>query len=70
MTKALHKALQIIAPHVGEGSQIFILDQGHYHKFRVEGENVKHIGSHSDAHIEGGRGCLSDGEKENTLLFT
>jgi len=66
MTKVLHKALQTIAPHVGEGSQIFILDQGCYHKFRVEDGNVRHIGTHSNSHIEVGRGCLSAYEAENT----
>ena len=69
MTNELHKALQVIAPHVAEGGQIFILDQGHYHKFRVVGGNVSHIGSHSNSHVEGGRGCLTDCKVENTLIF-
>jgi len=55
----LHKALESVAPHVGEGSQIFIHDKGNYHKFRVEGGRVRHTESHSSSHVEKGRGCLS-----------
>ena len=55
----LHKALETVAPHVGEGSQIFIHDKGNYHKFRIEGGRVRHTESHSSSHVEQGRGCLT-----------
>ena len=56
--EAIHRALMSIAPHVGEGSQIFIIDHGNYHKFRIEGGHVSHTESHSPVHIEKGRGHL------------
>ena len=58
MTKRIHKALEAVVPHVREGSQIFVLDNGSYHKFRVEGGKVAHTESHSSSHVEQGRGSL------------
>jgi len=59
MTEKIHKALETVAPHLGEGSQIFVLDGGHYHKFRVERGKVAHTETHSGSHVEGGRGPLN-----------
>lgn len=56
MTEKIHLALESIVPHVKEGSQIFILDGGKYHKFRVEKGQVSHTESHSSSHVESGRG--------------
>ena len=58
MTEEIHKALEALAPHVGEGSQIFIREGGNYHKFRIEGGQVAHRESHSSSHVEQGRGAL------------
>ena len=55
----LHKALQKVVPLVGEGSQIFVIDNGCYHKFRIEDGQVSHTESHSALHVENGRGCLA-----------
>ena len=59
MTKKLHQALEAIVPHVGEGSRIFVMDGGHYHKFRVEGGRMAHTETHSNDHVERGRGSLA-----------
>lgn len=59
MTEKLHQALEAIVPHVGEGSRVFVMDGGHYHKFRVEEGRVSHTETHSGAHVEKGRGSLS-----------
>ncbi len=56
--KKLHKALEAVVPHVDEGSRIFIIDKGHYHKFRVEDGRVAHTETHSNSHVEQGRGQL------------
>lgn len=60
MTKKnkLHKALEAVVPHVDDGSRIFIIDNGHYHKFRVENGRVSHTETHSNSHVEEGRGPL------------
>ena len=59
MTTKLHKALESVVPHVGEGSQIFILEGGVYHRFRVEEGRLSHTESHSGTHVEPGRGPLN-----------
>jgi hypothetical protein len=59
MTKKLHQALEAIVPHVGEGSRVFVMDGGHYHRFRVEEGRMAHTETHSSAHVEKGRGSLS-----------
>ena len=59
MTEKLHQALEAIVPHVGEGSRVFVMDGDHYHKFRVQEGRVSHTETHSDAHVEQGRGSLS-----------
>ena len=59
MSRKLHQALTAVVPHVGEGSQIFIIENGIYHRFRVEEGDVSHTGSHSSSHVEGGRGPLA-----------
>ena len=59
MTEKLHLALEAIVPHVEEGSRVFVMDGGHYHKFRVEGGRVSHTETHSSAHVEKGRGRLA-----------
>ncbi len=66
MSRKLHKALTAVVPHVGEGSQIFVVENGTYHRFRVEEGDLSHTGSHSSSHVESGRGPLADrkGEKE------
>ena len=64
MTRKLHKALEAVVPHVEEGSQIFIVDRGNYHRFRVEGGSVAHRSTHSSSHVEGGRGPLQGGKRE------
>jgi hypothetical protein len=56
--EAIHRALMSVVSHVGEGSQIFIIDEGNYHKFRVERGRVSHTESHSHVHVEKGRGQL------------
>jgi hypothetical protein len=56
--EALHRALMSLVSHVGEGSRIFIIDEGSYHKFRVEHGCVSHTESHTHAHVEKGRGQL------------
>jgi hypothetical protein len=56
--EAIHRALMSVAPHVGEGSRIFIIDEGNYHKFCVERGRVCHTESHSHVHVEKGRGHL------------
>ena len=58
MTTKIHKALEAVVPHVKDGSQIFILDGGNYHKFRVEQGQVSHTETHSSSHVEKGRGPL------------
>jgi len=58
MKRTLHEVLEELIPHVGDGCQIFIRDQGSYHKFRVVGGQVCHTESHSDSHVEKGRGAL------------
>lgn len=67
MTEKLHQALEAIVPHVGEGSRVFVMDKGCYHKFRVEGGRVAHTETHSEGHVEGGRGALRfpDDESES-----
>lgn len=70
MREKLHQALEAIVPHVGEGSRVFVMDGGHYHKFRVEGGRVAHTESHSKDHVEGGRGALrlpEDGGEGNSF---
>lgn len=68
MTEKLHQALESVVPHVGEGSQIFILEGGVYHRFRVEEGRVSHTGSHSGTHVEQGRGPLNGRcSREETL---
>ena len=57
-TKKLHQALEAVVPHVEEGSQIFVLDGSNYHRFRVEMGQVAHTETHSNSHVEKGRGCL------------
>lgn len=64
MTKKLHQALEAVVPHVQEGSQIFIVDGGNYHRFRVERGCVAHTETHSSSHVERGRGPLQTGRKE------
>ena len=59
MTKKLHQALEAIVPHVGEGSRVFVMDGGQYHRFRVEEGRVAHTETHSSAHVEKGRGSLT-----------
>jgi hypothetical protein len=59
MSEKLHRALEAIVPHVQEGSQVFVLDGGCYHKFRVEAGRVAHTETHSVRHVESGRGPLS-----------
>ena len=59
MTEKIHKALEAIVPHVQEGSRVFVLDGGCYHKFRVEEGRVAHTETHSEQHVEGGRGHIS-----------
>ena len=56
--EAIHRALMSLAPYVEEGSRIFIVDRGIYHKFRIEGGHVSHTESHSHSHVETGRGNL------------
>jgi hypothetical protein len=64
MTKKLHQALEAVVPHVQEGSQIFIVDGGNYHRFRIERGCVSHRSTHSSSHVERGRGPLRGGRKE------
>jgi hypothetical protein len=59
MIEKLHRALEAIVPHVQEGSRVFVLDGGCYHKFRVEEGRVAHTETHSVRHVENGRGPLS-----------
>jgi len=59
MTEKLHQALEAIVPHVEEGSRVFVMDGGHYHKFRVDKGRVSHTETHSSAHVEKGRGSLA-----------
>jgi hypothetical protein len=63
MTRKLHQALEAVVPHVEEGSQIFIVDRGNYHRFRVEGGSVAHRSTHSSSHVERGRGPLQGGRE-------
>lgn len=58
MTKSLQEALEGLVPHLGEGCQIFISFQGNYHKFRVVSGKVCHTETHSNSHVESGRGAL------------
>ncbi len=58
MTKKIHRALEAVVPHVRDGSQIFVLENGSYHKFRIEGGKVAHTETHSPSHVEQGRGSL------------
>ena len=58
MKEKLHEALNAVIPHVSEGSQIFVLDRGTYHRFRVDQGEVSHTGTHSNTHVETGRGTL------------
>ena len=57
-TKKLHQALEAVVPHVEEGSQIFVLDGPNYHRFRIEMGQVAPTETHSNSHVEKGRGCL------------
>ena len=67
MSRKLHEALAAVVPHVGEGSQIFIFENGTYHRFRVEEGDVSHTGSHSSSHVEGGRGPLAEKKRVKEL---
>lgn len=64
MTQKIHKALEAVVPHVRDGSQIFILDSGCYHRFRVEQGRLNHTESHSSTFVEQGRGALDDEREE------
>jgi hypothetical protein len=58
MSKTLHQALAELVPHVDEGCQIFVLNGGKYHRFRVSDGEICHTESHSSNNVEKGRGSV------------